>query len=755
MKKNILKIIIFSFLVIMPYAASADLTPTTDWASYITKNQATIYGDIWCHDTGGGDCNSYYHHFRYSSHYNDLVSSDNDGDFPPRTGDEGHGQPAEGSAPFYHSRLTGLSVGTTYYYQICYHNNDWGNNGEFDCGGINSFTTLGEYPPTATTLTGAGYNGLGILNGSVNVGNLTTQTWFWYGSQHEYWPDENSAVPTGSLPHRSANANHSTDGPFSAQITQIAPVTKYYFQACASNAKDNHIPHCGAIHDFTTPSTGENTGPNTQKEIANVLTFEPPTDITDDSVVLHGKVDIKNTVGFGYFRYSKVDIPPVFCNKIYGSEMRDVQTKDTLWWNIPNQGFKATVTGLEPNTKYAYCALVSNVADGKTPTEIEYGGVGTFMTKPCTTCEPANIETNDARVINETSAYLNGSYNSTVPLETWFEYRRVGSGDWIAVPTETLSDIHLTRTTVHHVAGYDNLNFKLTGLDSGTQYEFRTVAQAKIGTTNASTRQIYYGETLNFTTDGATGVSTINPTGIGIGLPYGNDGWPSGNFPGLPCFVDANGDSSCPDNGGPLIGLDPCSLPDVPCGPTGTPLDPCLLPGNPCGPGGPGEDTLPGDDWGTPFEDDGTAGGGVFGPPDDGSNGLGTGPGTVVPAPTIGSPANPLSDAIVHYHEGVETVFTRQIIRYPGLAKLYGYKTGNNLQSFADGLSHTFAQLFGYYQAGREIRVSPPDVAAYELGLKNGMLAIYEYFGKKLTGIRTVHTVLKNRFDYEYYYRGH
>lgn len=182
---------------------------------------------------------------------------------------------------------------------------------------------------------------------------------------------------------------------------------------------------------------------------------------------------------------------------------------------------------------------------------------------------------------------------------------------------------------------------------------------------------------------------------------------------------------------------------------------------------------------GIPFTGSGTIGGGIFGSSNTNGGGINNGNGSnsgntnggnsnggnsnngnngnsgggMVPPPKVGSYANPLSDAIVHYHEGVETVFTRQIMHYPGFAKLYGYVDGENLQHFADTLSHTFAQIFGYYAGGgREIRVTVPDMAAYEFGLKDGMLAVYEYYDNHLTGISVVTGKLKSAFEYEYYY---
>ena len=116
--------------------------------------------------------------------------------------------------------------------------------------------------------------------------------------------------------------------------------------------------------------------------------------------------------------------------------------------------------------------------------------------------------------------------------------------------------------------------------------------------------------------------------------------------------------------------------------------------------------------------------------------------------------ATPPWDAIVRYHEGIETVFARQIVADKEFAKLYGYVEGTHLQTFAGELAHLFAKMFGYVDgSGREIRVSFPDVAAYQLQLTGNKLTVYEYFAGKIIDIRNVTTDFKNASDYEYYFK--
>ncbi|MEI7809975.1 MAG: hypothetical protein WCI41_00235, partial [bacterium] len=131
-----------------------------------------------------------------------------------------------------------------------------------------------------------------------------------------------------------------------------------------------------------------------------------------------------------------------------------------------------------------------------------------------------------------------------------------------------------------------------------------------------------------------------------------------------------------------------------------------------------------------------------------------TDPGYVyIPVLKLGQIATPPSDAVVHYHEGIETVLQRQIVKNTALAKAYGYTDGDNLSSFAWGLSDTFARMFGYVStSGKEIRVSVVDRAAYELRLENGKVTVYEYLDSKIVNIQKETQAMRDKYGYEYYF---
>jgi hypothetical protein len=119
----------------------------------------------------------------------------------------------------------------------------------------------------------------------------------------------------------------------------------------------------------------------------------------------------------------------------------------------------------------------------------------------------------------------------------------------------------------------------------------------------------------------------------------------------------------------------------------------------------------------------------------------------------IGDYATPPELAIVRYHEGIETVLQRQIVADTTLAKNYGYQESADLQNFAWNLSDLLAKTFGYVNSSRkEIRVSLPDIAAYQLYTNNGILTIYEYFDGKIVNIQKMTDALRSKYEYEYYF---
>ena len=135
--------------------------------------------------------------------------------------------------------------------------------------------------------------------------------------------------------------------------------------------------------------------------------------------------------------------------------------------------------------------------------------------------------------------------------------------------------------------------------------------------------------------------------------------------------------------------------------------------------------------------------------------GTSTATSTTTPAGTsaIGQTATPPDDAIVRYHEGIEHVFVRQIIKNTNIQSMYGYKDGGDLSGFAWYLADQLARGFGYVSpSGKEIRVGAPDIAAYELRVEGNNLTVYEYYDGKIVNVQSTTTALRNTYNYEYYF---
>ncbi len=162
---------------------------------------------------------------------------------------------------------------------------------------------------------------------------------------------------------------------------------------------------------------------------------EVTVDVTDKSAKLKGKLlETKNDKNYAYFRISKVTIPPIFCNDIFGSNMiavtANTQDGKNIQGGLINKGeFSGTIYTLEPDTDYAYCAIVSN--HPTVPTEIEYGQVVRFRTNPCVNCPHTTVRTLRPTKISSESAILQGNYNSTRNIKVWFEYRPKWGGQYI------------------------------------------------------------------------------------------------------------------------------------------------------------------------------------------------------------------------------------------------------------------------------------------------------------------------------------
>ena len=302
---------------------------------------------------------------------------------------------------------------------------------------------------------------------------------------------------------------------------------------------------------------------------------------------------------------------------------------------------------------------------------------------------------------------------------------------------------------------YGNINFALSKLNPNTTYQFRAVVKNNAGTASETIHSA--NNILDFTTNPSVGGvgGTSGLTGGGSGGTGGGGGGGSGGTGGNTGGGGTNCSPGSACGTGGVIPWDTTGTGTWTIAPGTGGVSGTWGSGNGAatwrattGTGGTGAVT-----WYSNGIWTSTTGSGTWtrNTSTSGTNTGSTGTGNNL---SLGQTATPPNDAIVRYHEGVETVFARQIVANQTLAQTYGYTQGSDLQTFAWYLADEFAKMFGYIdENGKEIRVSFPDVAAYRLLLTGNTLTVYEYYNNKIVDVRNINTAFKNASDYEYYYK--
>ncbi|MFA6936162.1 MAG: fibronectin type III domain-containing protein, partial [Bacilli bacterium] len=159
-----------------------------------------------------------------------------------------------------------------------------------------------------------------------------------------------------------------------------------------------------------------------------------------------------------------------------GFEWKEVSAADWIIVSATGTTITHNLTGLTANTAYEFKSFAT------TATGTEYGATQNFTTLAIV---PPTVVTTPATITSGTEAILNGTITvgSEEITAQGFEWKAASATDWTNV-IGTLSD--------------DALTYNLIALTANTAYEFKAYVTTASGT--------LYGETLNFTTLGLTGV---------------------------------------------------------------------------------------------------------------------------------------------------------------------------------------------------------------------------------------------------------
>lgn len=346
---------------------------------------------------------------------------------------------------FYFNK-TGLQANTTYYFRVVAQN-QYGAN----YGGIMQFTTLpiqqqGNIPTAITNSATSVSQTSAILNGSVNPNNANTIAWFEYGTTASLGLIAgNQSIGSGNSP---VNINFNFIG-----LRQNAT---YYFRIGAQNSLGTVY---GNILSFNTfGGGGYGRSPDVQTNVAS--------NISQNSATLNGLVNPNNAYTNIWFEYGTTNLLGyTFGYQSAGSVNYTVNTN-------------AYLSSLASNTTYYFRAVAQNQYG------TIYGGILTFTTL-AGGYQPGNtpiVATQAATYVFANSALLNGSVNPNNSLtNAWFEWGKTAA---------------LGSQTVFQATGSGNssvsTSYALTGLQSGTIYYYREVAQNAYG--------ISYGSIMSFTT---------------------------------------------------------------------------------------------------------------------------------------------------------------------------------------------------------------------------------------------------------------
>jgi MYXO-CTERM domain-containing protein len=443
-------------------------TVNTGYASSLTRTTGVLNGS----SNPGGDATTAW--FRYST-TSPGTCNDSFGTRAPAMGASAVGSGT--STASFSQPVTGLTANTTYYFCAIAQNSL----GQV-FGSVQTFITPAS-PTVATRPASNITDSSAYINGIGNPNRANTVGWFRYSTTNPGTCDDKfgSRAPTSGS---SALGADIYDTPFNQTLSGLSPNTTYYFCAIVSSSEGTAF---GSLLSFTTSS-------------AATATTVAASSIGSGVATLNGAGNPNSSSAQGWFRYSNVD--PGSCNDSFGTRVPS-SSYVNLGAGAASVPYSQGIAGLNPGTKYYFCAIVTNgYGTG-------YGSVLNFTT-------PATgpiVTTGGATMLTRTTGTLTGYANPGGDATTvWFRYGTLSPG--------TCNDSFGTRAPAMGGtalgAGTSNVPFSqaITGLAANTTYYYCAIGQNSIG--------VVLGGVNTFTTPAAPTAVTTAATNVTTNSAYLN-----------------------------------------------------------------------------------------------------------------------------------------------------------------------------------------------------------------------------------------
>jgi uncharacterized protein (TIGR03437 family) len=344
--------------------------------------------------------------------------------------------------------ISGLSAGTTYYFQLVAQSAA----GTFK-GSILSFITA-SIPPVVTTFAATSVSdGTATLGASVNPNGLETQVWFLYGT-------DSNLKGALSSPKRDIGAGI-TAVSVSGGIASLTMGTTYYFQAVAQSSGGTAY---GSILSFTTLA------------IAPTAATTPASSVTLTGAILQSTVNPNGLDTHIWFLYSTSSS----LSGAVSTPQQDIGSSTAAF------SIGAGITLLSPDTTYYFQVLAQSGAG------TSKGLILSFTTATAT----PTASTSAATSVTASSAILEGSVNPNgLDTQVWFLYGT--DSNLKGALSSPQQDIGAGSAAV-------SVSASVGGLATNVNYYFQVVAQNSVGGTA-------YGSILTFTTSPIAPTAVTTP----------------------------------------------------------------------------------------------------------------------------------------------------------------------------------------------------------------------------------------------------